>query len=546
MSATFAAAVLAAFDTRSERCKRPGLVAASTNATRSCGSRSLLSRSYLMRKRWPYDALHIIMEFNPGTCDLYQESEAQPFCCLVTGEFHEPERAVSEAIASFLVGCSRRQIGQECLALDLGANNGWFSLMMLQLGAHVISVEPQPDLSRALKESVELNCWSHRSIVLNAYMCTSRESYRANGKYDRCMRRVTNASTCNVGGWRHGGSYSQISREYGNRCAETFGLPKVVRGMGLGGIILHAARADSVRGIAFGPELERAARDAVRAQAGSPPPIINPLPIIDLIKMDVDGPEGAWMWEIDDLLTRRVLLVRTIVVEASYVKPGQMARFQNVHGYTCYRLDAHDSRRSITREGWDGFSPPGTIARLDRYGSEHRAAEVFLSQYSPHNPRAPGAVGPKPAQDGVSRRELEEELFAVRAMRHVFRAKPGLSEAHWATLMNPLQHDKTASAPLQWVLTQEGDLTEPTNPGADWRRVSPEYAHAKTSGHVPADLDKAYDALAGPKPNSSVVPPAVTSARTSTRTTFHFTTPRQSSFTPFQQQLRTSTARTST
>ena len=42
---------------------------------------------------------------------------------------------------------------------------------MLSLGAHVVSVEPQPDLALALKETVALNCWEGRATVINAFAC---------------------------------------------------------------------------------------------------------------------------------------------------------------------------------------------------------------------------------------------------------------------------------------------------------------------------------------------------------------------------------------
>ena len=43
-----------------------------------------------------------------------------------------------------------------------------------------------------------------------------------------------------------------------------------------------------------------------------------------------------------------------------------------------------------------------------------------------------------PAGDNVSRLELEEELWAIRAMRHVYRIKPNLSLQGWVTVLNPV------------------------------------------------------------------------------------------------------------
>lgn len=477
----------ARFDTSSKLCKQAGEeYAARVNHTGGlCGSAELLSRSYLLKARWPFDPLPLVMEVNPGTCDFYQApvGDRRSVCCDLTGDFHEPERVVAEAIASFLIGCSRGhgRASSHCTAVDLGSNNGWFSAYMLQLGAHVISVEPQTDFAMALLETALLNCWAKRSKVHNARVCTSNDF--------GCRRTVLNASSCHTGGWRLGGGKSQLSHEYGPRCSGITGLPESVGSVLLNEILLQGAMA---------------------GRKSSPPS--GSLPELHLLKIDVDGPEGSWMREIDRMLTQRELSIRTIIIEASFVPPSLMARFQSFHGFTFYRLDAHDARRTLTREGWDALSPPGTIARLDRYAAEHREPEAALTRFSPHNVRTAGQGADqwKPFADGVSRRDLEEELFSVRAMRHVFRAKPKLSIQHWTTLMQPLQHNGYESAPLQWVLTRDGvagDLTDSTLPANDWREFSPEYQHAKRQGHVPRDVEAAFDAIKAP-PRVARIPPA--------------------------------------
>lgn len=57
--------------------------------------------------------------------------------------------------------------------------------------------------------------------------------------------------------------------------------------------------------------------------------------------------------EIEELLSRGVLSIETIVFEASRVDPRTLQRLQARHGYDFYRLDEHDYRRLITSEGWD-------------------------------------------------------------------------------------------------------------------------------------------------------------------------------------------------
>ena len=66
-----------------------------------------------------------------------------------------------------------------------------------------------------------------------------------------------------------------------------------------------------------------------------------------------------------------------------------------------------------------------------------------------------------PMGDNVSRNQLEEELFSVRAMRHVFRVKRNMSLQGWVTLLNPVMR---RGYPPQWAVTRDGDLTEITYP----------------------------------------------------------------------------------
>ena len=158
-----------------------------------CGAPSLLARSYPIPPRWPFPRnVRLVMETVPSTCDFYANNPK--FC----GQFaadrtFEPEYHVREAIASFLVDCHRRR----CDAVDLGANNGWFSALMLSLGAHVVSAEPQGDFAAAINETAALNCWSARSVVHNAFVVA--------GSSGGELRPITRAN------WRAG---SRLSRPH--------------------------------------------------------------------------------------------------------------------------------------------------------------------------------------------------------------------------------------------------------------------------------------------------------------------------------------------
>lgn len=117
----------------------------------SCASH-LYSRSYTLPERWPFPPIHLVMESQPGTCDMYKSSQA---CCAAASRFSDVfiEARVREVIASFLTGCQRRTTSRPCLSLDLGANNGWMSAYMLSLGSHVVAVEPAPDLAMAVNDT---------------------------------------------------------------------------------------------------------------------------------------------------------------------------------------------------------------------------------------------------------------------------------------------------------------------------------------------------------------------------------------------------------
>ena len=384
---------------------------------------------------------------------------------------HHTEPHVRDAIFSLLggEGCHVRPASRLCRAIDLGANNGWFSLMMLQLGASVLSVEPQPDLARALRESAELNCWSGRSKVVNAFAC-------AQGDAD-CQRLRVDARSCEIGGWRIGNMYgsSQLTARYrgepgrSQQCATDVGLPESISSLNLSSLVFEHARPSSAPG---GPSE------------------------IEFIKMDADGPEGSWLREFDELITGGKLRISALVVEGSNLSPTVMQRFQMVHGYSIFRLDVQDGRRHMTPEGWDLWSPTGTIARLDRYASEHATTDKLISKYSTSKAErykastTPG-VALKPAGDGVTRMQLEEEMFAVRNMRHVYRMKANMTLQGWVTVLNPVM---PRGWPPQWAFALDPVL-EPMRQYAFGSQAVPERVHARKDAI--RDREAAHRAQAG-------------------------------------------------
>ncbi len=86
--------------------------------------------------------------------------------------------------------------------------------------------------------------------------------------------------------------------------------------------------------------------------------------------------------------------------------------------------------------------------------------------------------------DNVSRFELEDEWFSLRAMRHVFRVKPNASQQAWTTLLMPVLR---CGYPAQWVLTldTEEELLPREKGAGPGATDSPEFQHRQSAGAAP-------------------------------------------------------------
>ena len=373
---------------------------------------SSVERAYMVPARWPLDAWHLIMETQPSTCDLYRVSS---FCCQFGSEtFREPERHVWDAISSFLAHCPRRNERERCTAVDLGANNGWFTAIMLQHGSRVTAVEPSPNFANAVRETGEVNCWADRLTVHNARACIAEDT--------KCFAPVP--SSCDGPGWRWGSGPSRMQTTLAS-CSATHAEATKVGGVDLRETLLRASREPRIPG---GPRE------------------------LDLLKLDADGPEGAWLAALEPMMRNGLLTVGSMIVEGSNLSPALMHALDTKHNFTFYRLDEHDGRRWIGRDGWDKYSPHGTIAPLGRLGAVRNAVDRQRTKYSPR------FGGMTPMGDNVSRMALEDELFGVRAMKHVFRVKRNIGLQGWVTVLNPVMPH---GYPPQWAMTRLPDLTEP-------------------------------------------------------------------------------------
>lgn len=457
----------------------------------------LSNLTYALPPAWPFDSIRLVMEETPGRCDLYNH---RSWCCTVPGG----DPYVRDAIASILTGCHRRP----CRAIDLGANNGWMAAYMLWLGAHVTAVEPQGDLARALEQTAVVNCWEDRLVVLNSFACGHAHDVRQHvraatprGGVGRLLAAA--ASNVTAGGSVRAYTRCMAPRSSGGPSAFRLGggvpkrrepLPEVA-GMRLDDILWHGQQVQSVRQVqpatvsgaaASADTVASTRRQPVRHQ---PPPRVH----IDLIKLDGDGPEASWLDTLEELLTRHGraalvdsatraegsaapavsppptrlhpprLTVDAILVEAFPGYHGLSARtmqsLQMRHGYDVFRLAADDRRRLLTPQGWDLYSPPGSIGRLGRI------------------------------RGALPRDELETELLTLRAMRRVYRVKRGLTVAQWIRLiLAPVPEAGVRYHVMEFLLMHSRvKLLEPLDPL--WlakSTISPEARSANFSGRAPA------------------------------------------------------------
>ena len=86
-------------------------------------------------------------------------------------------------------------------------------------------------------------------------------------------------------------------------------------------------------------------------------------------------------------------------------------------------------------------------------------------------------------QESVTREDVEEELFSIRAMRHVFRVKRNASLDEWTRLLQPIQ---ARGFPAHWLLTSDEGVISDRTTWADFLcRGSPNCQHAEADGTTP-------------------------------------------------------------
>ena len=321
---------------------------------KACAPLEVYERSYPLALWWPLEraAVHLVMEADAaGTCDFYRMSPKT--CCGIATKLEYVERHVFEVLVTTLSGCSNAST--PCHAVDLGANNGWFTAIMLALDAHVIAVEPQSDFARAIRETAALNCWANRSLVVNAFAGrTGAEKARKPGNT-----------------WRAGAPDKYVRKAL-----------QAVPGVALPDILLR-------------PHLLEPALTGGETCSQSQWPVHYAL-----VKLDGDGPEFGWLATIVKLVRGGHLSVGAMIFEGNTPQIKGMnavarARFAarvmvdlQTLGYTVYRLQSnYRMSRSVNK---------------------------------------------------LQRAAFEDEVVLTRTMRHVYRAREGLSMSNWSTLLHPI------------------------------------------------------------------------------------------------------------
>lgn len=314
---------------------------------------------------------------------------------------------------------------------------------MMALGAHVISVEPQSDFAKAIQDTAALNCWARRSVVFNRFACGAPCDYEtrlaASSPHVRCpyvealecvrAKRVPGATgympckrkSCTgmkEVAWRYvTQKVASVVPRYTKRRDAIQASLAAVSGMTIEQIFL----GDHVVPFGISSRLIEDKEGLAWNRTGVTRPVRY-----ELVKLDGDGPEVTWLRNLHDLIVMGELSIGAIVFEGSgSIRPGVLRLFQQLN-YTLYRLDVNDERRYMTSRGWDAFSPNGTIAKLDRVRS-------------------------------LARDALEDELFSVRAMRHIFRVRDHLNDSEWEAVLAPVRR-----AMPHFLLTQDRELLEPS------------------------------------------------------------------------------------
>ena len=158
-------------------------------------------------ERYPLKPIPVVLETAAGICFFGSHLTKGTICenALRGKSIWSPDPHVRDIISTVLLPCSLQSQRHDCFAIDVGSNFGAHTLHMLELGARVVSIEPQIDLCVASRISASALGYANRSHVVCGGMAQSENTPRT--------------STLNINKdtflWRYYGDVPHGTEKYG-------------------------------------------------------------------------------------------------------------------------------------------------------------------------------------------------------------------------------------------------------------------------------------------------------------------------------------------
>jgi FkbM family methyltransferase len=119
-------------------------------------------------ERYPLKPIPVVLETAAGICFFGSHLTKGTICenALRGKSTWSPDPHVRDIITTVLLPCSLRSQRHDCFAIDVGSNFGAHTLVMLELGARVVSIEPQLDLCVASRISASALGYADRCLIV--------------------------------------------------------------------------------------------------------------------------------------------------------------------------------------------------------------------------------------------------------------------------------------------------------------------------------------------------------------------------------------------
>jgi len=140
-----------------------------------------LKPAHELSRRFPLSPIPIVIQTNTGVCLLGAHLTNGTICqnSLRGQSTWSPDPHVRDIISTALMTCGLRSNPRDCFAIDVGSNVGAHTLVMLQLGARVVAIEPQMDFCVATRLSVAAQGFANCSHVVCGGLSPSAQTPRS-------------------------------------------------------------------------------------------------------------------------------------------------------------------------------------------------------------------------------------------------------------------------------------------------------------------------------------------------------------------------------